>query len=68
MRNQTKKLVAKAMKQAAAEGMKMQCDKPNEVFKLAKFMRKNGKDMNDGGCIKDKDGRLVVSGKDRGKL
>ena len=47
MRNQTKKLVAKAMKQAAAEGMKMQCDKPNEVFKLAKFMRKNGKDMND---------------------
>ena len=31
-------------------------------------MRKDGKDVNGGSCMKDKDGRLVVSGKDRGKL
>ena len=31
-------------------------------------MRKDGKDINGGGCMKDKDGRLVVSEKDRGKL
>ena len=46
----------------------MLCDKPNEVFKLVKFMRKNGKDINGGGCMKDKDGSLVVRKKDRGKL
>ena len=31
-------------------------------------MRRDGKDINGGGCMKDKDGRLVVSEKDRGKL
>ena len=67
-RNQTKKVVAKAMKQAAEEEMKVLCDKPNEVFKRMKFMRKDGKNINGGGCMKDKDGRLVVSEKDRGKL
>ena len=33
------------MKQAAEEEMKVLCDKPNEVFKLVKFMRKDGKDI-----------------------
>ena len=57
------------MKQAA-EGMKALCHKPNKVFKLVKFMRKDGKDIpvNGGGCKKDKDGRLVVSEKDCEKL
>ena len=55
------------MKQTVEEEMKVLCDKPNEVFKLVKFMRRDGKDIN-GGCMKDKDGRLVVSEKDRGKL
>ena len=31
--------------------------------KLVKFMRKGGKDINGGGCMKDKDGRLEVSEK-----
>ena len=31
-------------------------------------MREEGRDINGGGCMKDKDGRLVVSEKDRGKL
>ena len=46
----------------------MLCDKPHEIFKLEKFMRKDGKDKNGGGCMKDKDGRLVVSEKDHEKL
>ena len=58
-RNQ-RKVVAKAMKQAAEEEMNVLCDKPNKVFKLVKFMKKDGKDTNGGGCMKDKDGRLVV--------
>ena len=42
--------------------------KPNDVFKFVKFMRKEGRDIEGGGCMKDKDGRLVISEKDRGKL
>ena len=38
------------------------------IFKLVKFMRRDGRDINGGGYMKDKDGRLVVSEKDRGKL
>ena len=56
------------MKQAAKEEVKVLWDKPNEVFKLVKLMRKDGKDINAGGCMKDKDGRLLASEKDRGKL
>ena len=44
------------------------CTKPNDVFKFVKFMRKEGRDIEGGGCIKDTDGKLVVSEKDRGKL
>ena len=43
------------------------CTKPN-VFKFVKFMRKKGREIDDEGCMKDKEGRLVVSEKDRGKL
>ena len=48
--------------------MNVLCTKPNDVFKFVKFIRKEGKDIEGGGCMKDKDGRLVVREKDRGKL
>ena len=67
-RNETKKVIAKAMKQEAEEEMNVLCTKPNDVFKFVKFMRKEGRDIDGGGCMKDKDGRLVVSEKDRRKL
>ena len=67
-RNETKKVIAKAMKQEAEEEMNVLCTKPNDVFKFVKFMRKEGKDIEGGSCMKDKDGKLVVSEKDRGKL
>ena len=56
------------MRQEAEEEMNVLCTKPNDVFKFVKFMRKEGRDIDGGGCMKDKDGRLVVSEKDRGKL
>ena len=67
-RNETKKVTAKAMRQEAEEEMNVLCKKPNEVFKFVKFMRKEGRDIDGGGCMKDKDGRLVVNEKNRGKL
>ena len=66
-RNKTKKVIAKAMRQEAKE-MNVLCTKPNDVFKFVKFMTKEGRDIDGGGCMKDKNGRLVVSEKDRGKL
>ena len=56
------------MRQGAEEEMNVPCTKPNDVFKFVKFMRKEGRDIDGGGCMKDKDGRLVVSEKNRGKL
>ena len=56
------------MKQEAEEEMSVLCTKPNDGFTFVKFMRKNGRDIKGGGFMKDKDGRLVVSEKDRGKL
>ena len=56
------------MKQATEEEIKVLCDKPNEVFKLVKIMKKDGKDINGGGCMKDNNGRLVVCEKDCAKL
>ena len=67
-RNETKKAIAKAMKQEAEEEMSVLFTKPNDVFKFVNFMRKEGKDIEGGGCMKDKDGKLIVSEKDRGKL
>ena len=56
------------MRQEAEEETNVLCTKPNDVFKFVKFMRKEGRDIDGGGCMKDKNGRLVVSEKDRGKL
>ena len=67
-RNETKKVIAKAMRQKPEEEMNVLCTKPNDVFKFVKFMRKDSRDIDGGGCMKDKNGRLVVSKKDRGKL
>ena len=67
-RNETKKGIAKAMRQEAEKEINVLRTKPNDVFKFVKFMRKEGRDINGGGCMKDKDGRLVFSEKDRGKL
>ena len=55
------------MKQEAEEEMNVLCTKPNDVFKFVKFMRKEERNMEEGDCMKDKHGKLVVSEKDRGK-
>ena len=39
-RNETKKVIAKAMRQEAEEEMNVLCTKPNDVFKFVKFIRK----------------------------
>ena len=67
-RNETKIVIAKVMRKEAEEEMNALCTKPNDFFKFVKFIRKEGRGIDGGGIMKDKDGRLVVSEKDRGEL
>ena len=36
------------------------CDKPNYVFKLVKFLKKEGQDVNGGPCLRLINGILAV--------
>ena len=45
MRNQTKKVIAKAMKTEADKEMEELREKPNKIFKFVKFMKRDRKDV-----------------------
>ena len=40
------------------------CDKPNIVFKLVRFLKKEGQDVNGGQCLRQIKGKFVISKKD----
>ena len=40
------------------------CDKPNNMFKLVKFLKKEGQDVNGGQCCRIINGRIAFSEKD----
>ena len=42
--------------------------KPNNIFTLVKFMKKDEKDIEEGRCMREKDGRLDFSEKDRKRI
>ena len=42
--------------------------KPNNIFTLVKFMKKDGKDIEGGRCMRGKDGKLGFSEKDRKRI
>ena len=50
MTNQTKKVIAKAMKTEAEKEMEELHEKPNKIFKFVKFMKRDGKDVEGGKC------------------
>ena len=68
MRNQTKKVIAKAMKTEAEKEMEELREKSNKIFKFVKFMKRDGKDVEGGKWIKDRDGRIGFSLEDRCKI
>jgi len=43
-------------------------EKPNKIFKFVKLMKKNGKDVEGGKWMKDKNGRLSFSEEDQCKI
>ena len=42
--------------------------KPNTIFTLVKFMKKDGKDIEGGRCMSRKDGKLGFSEKNRKRI
>ena len=68
MRNQTKKVIAKAMTTEAEKEMEELREKPNKNFKFVKFMKRDGKDVEGGKWIKARDGRIGFSQEDRSKI
>ena len=47
-RNQIRKVVSREMRREAEQEINDSCDKPNNVFKLVKFLKKEGQDVNSG--------------------
>ena len=69
MRNQTKKVIAKAMKTEAEKEMEELREKPNKIFKFVKFMKRDGKDVEGGKWNKGRrEGRIGFSQEDRCKI
>ena len=64
MKNRTKKVVVKAIKEVAERELS---EHPKKVFKLVKSKKKDGKDIEGGRCVRGSDGRLNFGEKDRGK-
>ena len=50
MRNRAKRAVAKVMREEAVQELKELDKSPNEVFKLVKAMKRDGKDVEGGKC------------------
>ena len=51
-----------------AEELEELRDHPNKVFKFVKSLKKDGKDVPGGRCVRGSDGRLGFSEKDRGNI
>ena len=68
LRNLARKVVAKTMKTEAEKELIKMHENPNHIFRIVKRLKKDGKDLEGGRCIKDKAGRLGFSEIDRRKI
>ena len=68
IKNRTKKVVANSMRKEAEKGLTKLNKKTNNIFTLVKFMKKDGKDIEGGRCMRGKDKRLDFSEKDRKRI
>ena len=66
MKNQAKKVVAKAWKEVAKQELRELSEHLNKVFKLVQSKKEDGKDVEGGRCMRGNDSRLNFSEKDKG--
>ena len=67
IRNQTRKIVAKAMRMEANQELNNLYQNSNSVFYFLRKMKKEGKDVEGGRCLRGGDGRLSFI-EDRAKI
>ena len=68
VKNRAKKVVTKTKKKTAERELRELSEHPNKVFKLEKSMKKDGKDVEGGRCMRGSNGRLNFIEKDRGRV
>ena len=68
IRNQTRKIVARAMRMEANQELNNLYQNSNSVFYFLRGMKKEGKDVEGGRCLRGGDGRLGFSEEDRVKI
>ena len=64
----TKKEVANSMRKETKRELKKLNKKPNNIFSLVKFIKKDGKDIEGGRCMRGKDPRIGFSEKDKKRI
>ena len=68
IRNQTRKIVARAMRMEANQELNNLYQNSNSVFYFLRKMKKEGKDVEEGRCLRGGDGRLGFIEEDRAKI
>ena len=68
IRNQTRKIVAKAMRMEANQELNNLYQNSNSVFYFLRRMKNEGKDVEGGRCLRGGDGRLGFIEEDRAKI
>ena len=66
--NRAKKVVARAMKKEAEDDVLGMERSVHKVFKFTKRMKRDGKDVDGGRCLRDDDGRLCFTENQRGAV
>ena len=56
------------MRKEADQEMNSFCDKANNVFRLVKFLKKDGQDVNGRGCLRGINGRFEFSEMDQKRV
>ena len=68
IKNRTKKVVANSMRKESEKELTKLNKKTNNIFTLVTFMKKDGKDIEGGRCMKGKNGKLDFNEKDRKRI
>ena len=68
IRNQTRKIVARAMRMEANQELNNLYQNSNSIFYFLRRMKKEEKDVEGGRCLRERDGRLGFIEEDRAKI
>lgn len=68
MKRQAKKVIGRVKKKEIEKQMDDLHEKPNEIFNFLRLMKREGRDVEGGRCMRGKDGILCFTTEDRGKV